>query len=76
MTEREHELRCVISDLRDQLQEKDDQIEFASEWSGNLESALESLVDRCNNDASLSQDDAVIHAEATLERLYKARAAR
>jgi hypothetical protein len=39
-----------------------------------LESALEALVNRCNNDAGLTNDAAVIAAEAALERLYKARA--
>jgi hypothetical protein len=39
-----------------------------------IESALEALVNRCNNDAGLTNDEAVIAAEATLERLYKARA--
>lgn len=38
-----------------------------------LESALERLVDLCNNDASMSSTDEVIAAEATLERLYKSR---
>ena len=40
-----------------------------------LESALEALVNRCNHDLVLSNDDAVISAEATLERLYRARVA-
>jgi hypothetical protein len=39
-----------------------------------IESALEALVNRCNNDAGLTNDGAVIAAEAALERLYKARA--
>jgi hypothetical protein len=39
-----------------------------------LESVLEALVNRCNNDAGLTNDDAVIAAEAALERLYKSRA--
>ena len=39
-----------------------------------LESALEQLVNRCNNDAVLSNDESVIHAEAVLESLYKSRA--
>jgi hypothetical protein len=36
MTDRERELRCVISDLRDELQDKDDQLQAAimmlAEW--------------------------------------------
>lgn len=39
-----------------------------------LEAALAALVNRCNNDAGLTNDDAVIAAEAVLERLYKSRA--
>jgi hypothetical protein len=42
----------------------------------DLESALEALVNRCNNDAGMTNDDAVIAAEAALERLYKSRAAK
>lgn len=38
-----------------------------------LEPVLEALVDRCNHDCMLANDDAVIAAEAALERLYKAR---
>lgn len=38
-----------------------------------LESALERLVERCNTDQFLCNDEAVIHAEATLERVYKSR---
>lgn len=38
-----------------------------------IEHALYVLVNRCNADAFLATDDAVIHAEATLERLYVAR---
>ncbi len=41
-----------------------------------LESALEALVNRCNNDAGMTNDNAVIAAEAALERLYKSRAAK
>jgi hypothetical protein len=41
--------------------------------TNELESALETLVNRCNNDAGLTNDDAVIAAEAALERLYKSR---
>lgn len=40
-----------------------------------LELSLERLVERCNTDMSLCNDDAVIAAEATLERIYRARAA-
>jgi hypothetical protein len=39
-----------------------------------IESALEALVNLCNNDLTLSSDDAVIAAEAALERLYRGRA--
>lgn len=38
-----------------------------------LEWALQTLVERCNNDAGLTNDDAVVSAEAALERLYKSR---
>jgi hypothetical protein len=40
-----------------------------------LESALEKLVDMCNSDAALTNSYEVIHAEAVLERLHKARLA-
>lgn len=40
-----------------------------------LEGALEMLVDRCNDDALLCADDAVIYAESVLERLRKSRLA-
>lgn len=43
------------------------------EHLGSLESALESLVSLCNNSAFFSVTEEVIHAEATLERLYKSR---
>ena len=43
------------------------------QMSDELESALEALVNRCNNDADLTNDDAVISAEAALERLYRSR---
>ncbi len=41
------------------------------EWCAKLEVALETLVSRCNQDFPMAADEAVISAEATLERLYK-----
>jgi hypothetical protein len=46
----------------------------SKQMTDEIESALEALVNRCNNDAGLTNDGAVIAAEAALERLYKARA--
>ena len=40
-----------------------------------LESALEALVNRCNDEFGIAADAAVIAAEATLERIYRARTA-
>ena len=41
--------------------------------SDELESALEALVDRCNNGADSCNWEEVIAAEAVLERIYKSR---
>jgi hypothetical protein len=46
----------------------------SKQMTDEIESALEALVNRCNNDAGLTNDEAVIAAEAALEQLYKARA--
>ena len=43
--------------------------------NSDLESALETLVNRCNNDSNLTYDAAVIQAEVVLERVYKYREA-
>lgn len=44
------------------------------ELSGMLEAALERMVDLANNDGLWCNYDEVIHAEAVLEQIYKARA--
>lgn len=41
--------------------------------SDELVSALESLIDRCNNSTDSCNWDEVIAAEAVLERIYKSR---
>ena len=46
------------------------------ERMSEVEAALETLVNRCNTDFVLATDDAVIAAEAALERLHKYRTAR
>lgn len=45
----------------------------AEKLGNDIQSALESLVERCNHDAGMSNEDAVIHAEAVLERVYNSR---
>ena len=50
-------------------------LEQAQDRAGQLEMALESLVERCNSDAGWCNEDSVIYAEALLERIYKARTA-
>jgi len=39
----------------------------------DLEAKLEALVNRCNNDLELTNDETVIAAEAALQRVYKSR---
>lgn len=68
----------AASELR-RLHEENDELRrlhvLNGESLGALELSLERLVERCNADMSLCNDDAVIAAEATLERIYRARAA-
>ena len=49
------------------------EIEMMRETLACMEAALESLVKRCNTEFGIAGDDAVIRAEAVLERLYRAR---
>jgi len=51
------------------------ELEKAQDRAGQLEMALESLVERCNQDAGWCNEDSVIYAEALLERIYKERTA-
>lgn len=64
-------LRCTEMALRDRVAELEQQL--AARVPDGLESALEALVNRCNNDAGMTNDPEVIAAEAALERLYKSR---
>ena len=65
---------CVTEHkLKAALDERDEALAYATQVE-NLEAALESVVNLVNNYSEyLSASSEVIHAEATLERLYKSR---
>ena len=68
----EQEPDCQVVQLVDALKLEYQRNEALFDLS-QLEYALEKLVDLCNNTTFMVCADEVIHAEATLERIYQKR---
>ena len=70
---KDEKIKALESLLKLAIKERDEALAYATQVE-NLEAALESVVNLVNNYSEyLSVSSEVIHAEATLERLYKSR---
>ena len=70
---KDEKIKALEALLKLAIKERDEALAYATQVE-NLEAALESVVNLVNNYSEyLSAFSEVIHAEATLERLYKSR---